>query len=311
MKRFWVVLGLGVATLTFWKNAQAQQPVTSFSGVTLFYEGSLLRSRVTYTIKSQLLRDGTEVPDPLNRRLSAIVVPNNIGYGITSNLSVVANIPFVSKRLQKTDAGQQTTLSTSGMGDILLSAKWRFLKIDGYRRTTQLALIGALELPTGSDDARDASGNLLAPGIQMGSGSYDYLAAFSVTQVLGRSSINGSLGYRVNTQGGQDFRAGNVFIYTFVVNHRIWHKKFPGPEFGLAIELNGEVVARAESNGTSVDNSGGHSLFLAPATFLNVRPYLTLEFAVQFPVLQNLNGEQLGVDRKFVGGIFFLFDFFL
>ena len=287
----------------FADRADAQQAINSFSGVTLFFEGSIARSRLLLVRKGGLRRDGEQVADPADRNVSVTAVPFIFNYGLHRHLALGLVVPYVAeKRLRFTEDGQRQTLSSSGLGDLLIGGKWRVLKVDAYRRTTQAALILNVKLPTGSGDTRSGA-ELLSPSLQVGTGSVDYLLAFGATQIVGRGALHVSAGYRLNTEGGQDYAFGDAFSYNIVTNYRVWHTPFPGPELGVGVELNGEVTRKDSRQGTALDNTGGHTVFISPDLFFVARPNLSLEFSIQIPMFQNLNGSQLGTDFRAVAGI--------
>ena len=297
-------------TAPFSGRAEAQQAINSLSGVTLFFEGSIIRSRLHLVRKSGLRRGTEKVADPADQEVSVTVIPVAFNYGLYRNLTLGLVVPYVAdKRLSFIEDGQRRTRSSSGLGDILVGGKWRILKRDAYRRTLQAALVFNVKLPTGSDETRFES-QLLPPPLQVGTGSVDYLFAFGATQILGRGALHVSAGYKLNTEGGQDYAFGDVFTYNVVANHRIWHTPFPGPELGIGAELNGAWARKDTQRGNALDHTGGHTIFLSPDLFFVARPNLSLELSVQIPVFQDLNGTQLGSKLRGVAGLRYQYAWF-
>ena len=63
-------------TAPFSGRAEAQQAINSLSGVTLFFEGSIIRSRLNLVRKSGR-RGGEQVADPADQEVSVVVIPSD------------------------------------------------------------------------------------------------------------------------------------------------------------------------------------------------------------------------------------------
>ena len=70
----------------------------------------------------------------------------SVTYGIRRDIQLTALIPFASEWTRL--AGQR--VSSHGMGDIALLAKWRYHIAFAKKQSDNLAVFGGLELPTGS-----------------------------------------------------------------------------------------------------------------------------------------------------------------
>ena len=283
-----LAFGLGVAALLLGPSvASAQQAVNSFTGVTIFPEGSAVRSHVRVRRLDEI---------------QVIFVPTTIAYGISTNLTLAATVPYFRKERESLDpGGQLVSRAAAGFGDIVLAAKYRFLNLNGYRKTLQLAALGGVKLPTGATDAA-SGGQLLPIPLQPGSGSVDWLAAVGATGIDNWRVVHVSVLYKRNTQGARDFHFGDVFNYNLALLARVLHVKYPGPELYLGLELNGEVLGRSQVAGADVTDSGGHRMFLSPDFVFFLFRNLTLEGSVQVPVLQDLNGTQPDESVRFVLG---------
>ncbi len=268
-------------------------PITTQSAVTLGFEGTALVPRVRYSHQDTLLRDGDEVPDPLDREVDRIVVSLGGGYRLRRNLTLRLGIPWVSTRLEQTIEGTRRSTTASGLGDIILVGRYRFFKHDAFLRTTQLAVQASLKFPTGATDAEDDEGERLPPPFQVGTGSFDASVGLNVTQVIRRWSLHSNVAYRFNTEGAQDFRFGDVLLYNLDLEYR-WKPWRPGPEIIPLLELNGRHAMRAERAGRTIADSGGDVVSLSPGMQYSAASGRWLvEVAVQIPVVRELNGTQL------------------
>ena len=238
-------------------------PITTQSAVTLGFEGTALVPRVRYSHQDTLLRDGDEVPDPLDREVDRIVVSLGGGYRVRRNLTLRLGIPWVSTRLERTIEGRRRSTTASGLGDIIVVGRYRFFKHDAFLRTTQLAVQASFKFPTGTTDAEDDEGERLPPPFQAGTGSFDASVGLNVTQVIRRWSFHSNVAYRFNMEGAQEVRFGDVLRYNLDVEYR-WKPWRPGPEIISLLELNGRHAMRAERAGRTVADSGGEVVFLSP-----------------------------------------------
>ncbi len=278
------------------KEALAQQPVNSATGVALFPGGSVVRSRVE--TRSSSRDDGTKDVD-------VIRVPTTLSYGATPDLTLGATIPYLRKDITTRDGGVTET-TVDGLADIFLTAKYRYFEHNYFGGSTQLAVLGGPQLPTGDTDERDGSGTLLPMSDQLGSGSVDFLGALTATSVLDYVwAVHASVLYKRNTEGDRDFRFGDFLNYNLAASRLIYHEPYPGPEVYVGFELNGEYAARDEQNGTDVANSGGNRIFLSPTLVAFLARNWTLEASLQVPVVENLNGNQPEEDIRFVLGFRF------
>ena len=122
---------------------------------------------------------------------------------------------------------------------------------------------------------------------------------------FGRHKIVGDAIYRINTEA-DNFEKGDSFTYNFSFHHRI----FPWnvPEGGLknfvqlVAESNGFFSKRNSVNGVTDKNSGGHILFVAPGIQAKVSRFV-FESSFQFPVIQDLNSNQIEADFAWTFGV--------
>ena len=208
------------------------------------------------------------------------VVTSEIIYGITTNLSATLAIPYILER--------SSINESSGTGDISVRTKYRFWRRDGIGVQNSAAVITGVKLPTGDDDKTP----------RLGSGSTDYLLALAVARESLKWYYFGDVRYRLNTEGSGGRRAGNVVFADFAIGIRPRKTVYLRPDLVVIAELNFESRDRNELFGVDVADSGGTRLFLSPSFFFTYRNW-ALKGGIQFPVDQDLNGNQPESDYRF------------
>lgn len=201
-------------------------------------------------------------------------------YGITADWTVKAVLPFADREANGDGA--------SGLGDVILGTKYRFLRIDRPGRQFSTTALFQVKLPTG-DDGRSP---------RLGSGSTDLLFGLLHGLESRRWYYNTALRYRLNGEGGGGLEKGDKLFIDLVGGVRPVLTGYREPDTVLFFELNWERTARDRLNGRDVADSGGWELFVAPGIFWTYR-VVALTAGVQIPVARNLNGNQPSSDYRF------------
>jgi hypothetical protein len=301
---------LGLALLL--PEAAGAFPINAPNARTLFGGFSLGSFRLRVT-QEATLKEGTEtVTDPQDQAATTFEEDLTFVYGATRDLTLGATLPILERRLRFDGlAGERRTISADGLGDLTLSGAYRFFRRDVERGTTQVSLLGGLKLSTGATDIEDSNlprltgtpGTRLSPSLQLGSGSVDGIVGLAGFHNMDRLSFYADAQGKLNTEGAQDFRAGNRLFYDLSADYVL----LSGRNMFLVLELNGVVTERAEQAGRTVRNSGGHLLFLSPGIQYLPIPPLILEGSVQIPIYRDLDGRQLAPDWSVVVGFRYLF----
>ncbi len=299
-----VALGLPEAAGAFPINAPNAR--TLFGGFTL---GSA-RLRIT---RAATLKEGTEtVADPKDQAVTTFEEDLEVVYGATRDLTLGVAQPILEHRLRFNDpAGERRTISADGPGDLTLVGAYRLFRRDIERGTTQFSLLGGLKLPSGATDIEDSNlprltgkpGTRLPPNLQLGSGSVDGIVGLAGFHNMDRLSFYADVQGKLNTEGAQDFQAGNNLFYDLSADYVL----LPQRNMFVILELNGVSTSRAEQAGRTVRDSGGQLLFISPGLLYLPIPNLILETSVQVPIYRDLNGRQLAPDWSVVAGLRYLF----
>ncbi|MBI1978070.1 MAG: transporter [Candidatus Omnitrophica bacterium] len=273
-------------------------PINSDAALTAHKGEVIVREQIRYTRKS-------DDPSASDRTVDVIAIPTVLVYGITEEINVIGTYPIVYKDLDLDTAAGRASREAAGFGDLKLLGKYLFLRKDRPGKTLRADVIGGLEFPTGNTDEEDGMGKLLRD-IQAGKGSWNPIAGTVLTWQTLRQQVDFSLTYTFNTEG-HGFEFGDVFNHDFSYQFRIWPWNFPKgrgiPAYvNLVAEANGVWEQKAESRGSTVDASGGYTLFLSPGIQLVTKRFIA-EMSIQFPTIQALNGEQPETTFVLSGGL--------
>ena len=274
-------------------------PIETDTALTVGFESNAVRSFVRIIRKTKLLRDGDGISDPEDTEVTVYITPLVVPLRIKPNLVAIAIVPFLNIKKKNTVSGQRLESTSSGLGDLQLLLKHAFFQRDALKRTTRLAWIAGIKLPTGDETK--------APSL--GSGSVDFIIGGILTHIVNRIAIHADLKYKVNTEANS-VRAGNSLKHNLALEYRVIPKKFQSisdKTVNLILELNGLYVETSNSGGVAVTNSGGETLFLSPGVQVVATPRLIIEGLFQYPIIQELRGTQLGVDYTALVGFRYSF----
>ena len=264
---------------------------------TLFDGGTRVSVSHIYKSKGTLFRGSDEVPDALDRVLEEHRVVAAVDHGLRPDLTISALLPFVTKKLES-NAGDA---DSSGVGDMALLAKFRAYKRDWKRGAFHISTIAGIEAPTGETDEKEG-GSRLPPQLQPGLGSWNPFFGLSTNLNLDRLRFDALAFYKVNTEGSQDFEKGDFFALEVDAAYRFLHTKYPGPTASAKLGLQWRHEDNAERNGSTVADSGSEELLLRPGLTWHPKPNIDISLAVDVPLYQDFDGEQLGLDyRTFLG----------
>lgn len=242
-------------------------------------------------------------------------------YGITDGLLVAVTAPFKIARLNghlhvhsdgdveaHPDSGR-----TEGLGDVAVVARYSFFSAHTLDSTTTVAGLWGVKLPTGKTNNRtDDGGSFLDAHLQNGTGSYDFLAGFSVSRSMKNLTLSGNLLAAITGDGragDTEHRFGNTLNYDITARYRVYPLGTgqAGPALHIALGLNGEVMDREIEDGVELANSGGHKIYLTPGVQFALAPHWIAEASYHAPVYIRVNGTQLAEESRAVGGITYLF----
>jgi len=279
----------GVALVLLNLQSATAAPITFNTALPVAREELLLRVQTKY------LRS-TDDPSSADRDLTVWSVPVVAAYGVTEKLALFGILPMLDKEMEVNTPVGRVNRGGSGIGDLTAMARLTAWKINLPGRTTRLAPFVALEMPSGQDDKADSLGRLPQP-LQLGSGSWDPSVGLVLTHQDLRRQIDASLSYKVNTRAN-NFEFGDIGRLDLSWQHRVWPTTLSSGVQGFlygVLESNLIWQDKNEVSGIADNNSGGVSWFLAPG-LQYVTKRTVAEFAVQLPVVLDLNGSALKND---------------
>ena len=272
-------------------------PIETDTALTVGFESNAIRSFARVTRKTDLLRNGDKVSDPNNTEVTVYSTPLVVPLRIKPNLVAIGVVPFLTIEKESTVSGQRIESASSGLGDLQLLVKHAFYRKDALKRTTRLAWLAGIKLPTGDETETPA----------LGSASVDFIIGGILTRIVDRIAVHADLKYKINTEA-HGVRAGNSLKHDLALEYRVIPKKFQSisdKTVNLILELNALYVEADKGIGATV--SGGETLFLSPGVQVVVMPRMIIEGLFQYPIVQKLRGTQLGVD--YTASIGFRFSF--
>lgn len=276
---------------------------STISGETLRQGRFDLSLRTDYTQFEDVSRAGAEARAIRAGNFDAldysVLTTASLSFGITDDLQASATIGyyaannFIDAEVEDGEAESATT-DPDGLTDLYLALKYRVLR----GQPGNLAIIGGVKLPTGKDDVRLDNGEILEPSSQPGSGAFDYQFGLAYSRFLTpRVTVDASALYTLRTEH-DDFKVGDRFDAGVAVNYRLTEsiQSFPQVSvFGEALYVH---LAKDEESGERETNSGGDAVYLSPGLRVRFNEAISLTVAPAFPVVQELNGEQIEVRWK-------------
>ena len=194
-------------------------------------------------------------------------------YGATPDLSLTLEVPTFLRR--ETERGH-----ASGIGDLLLRAKYRFWNRNRFGASDRAALILGVKLPSGRHHQ----------SVPLGSGSVDVLAGLAAAHESRRWYGFSSFRYLLRTEH-HGLERGDRTLFDVAGGFRPWLTEYLQPDLVLLLEFNGSWEARSRLRGGRLAETGGFVGWLGPTALLSHRNRM-LKAGVQLPIATNLNGDQ-------------------
>jgi len=219
-------------------------------------------------------------------------VQTDLGYGLTSRLSLEASLPLHALR-EHTIAhfGITQRYTTQGIGDALLGARFSAL--------TRLVAGFAVQLPTGRHRLDgDFDGSILDPSLQPGSGAVGFVGTLQQTGRFAPLDLGWSVAasYQANMRNDLDYRFGNAAILTLSLSRPVAGK--------LSASLQGKLFHQTRSvyRTRDVPSTGMTFLYLTPALNVDVPGGVSVYGYLQLPAYRYVNDMQLAPRAAFLTG---------
>jgi hypothetical protein len=279
---------LGVVLLLTVSVSDSSGQINSRGARTLFARSFQYRSHVRLTRSREIREDGKEIENFRRQRYDRTVWENVFLYGVARDLTVMGVLPLVSDGyfedlLPTPYSSRDTELAESTFlvqydGVYHKNGPGSYSRVAGFFGVTppwsQGVSLERVDLHQGAifthSTLRWVVGGDFEWTTSLGGGGLDYGE---------RLRLDASVSYRALTYP----QSKDLFL---VAELNVLHEgKTLHPARGLVF-----------------DSTGGRLVFLSPGVEWFVQPKVALEFSVQLPVHQRLNGVQPGQGWIFVGG---------
>ena len=228
----------------------------------------------------------------------------NFTWGFHRNFDLTVLVPVVTSHFNAPGA---STVGGTGLGDAMLLVKYRFLRHDSPRGTTQASFVIGPKLPTGRTSLTDANGLRLPVGLQPGSGSTDLFLAASWTYTglfhIKRLVADEDIHTLLRSTGTQATRMGSE------LESRLWLSYRPYESRNLAREwFIGPVLTWRHSQDDRIAvltqrGSGGDVLLAGITTYVGIRPGVHLWLGADWDVAHSTGVAFMPVNRHISFGI--------
>ena len=242
-------------------------------------------------------------PTSADQDLTVHAFPIAVAVGVTSKLALFGVVPVVSKSVDVNMPVGRRTLDATGLGDVVLFARYTVKAVDLTESTFRIAPFGGVKLPTGSDDKSGPLGVLPRP-LQPGSGSWDGLGGLAVTWQMKQWEFDADTTYKKNTEA-DGFRFGDEASVDASFQYRVWPRRLGAgvPAFLYAVaETNLVSQRRSEIADVRDPNSGGIR-WDVDLGLQFVREGYIVEGIVQIPTVDRPNGTGLRRDVRVTAGV--------
>ena len=239
-------------------------------------------------------------------------------YGLTEELTISARLPYIErKNIRESEeespgVGEAHTHGdSSGFGDILLMANYRFFKTENLDGS----VLFGVKAPTGETREKDNDGVRFETEFQPGTGSWDYLLGAAVSQTNGPISYHANILYNKTTEGTQHTKIGDALSYNAAVTYRLFSEDHSNHthqhvdttneiKWDVSFEVNGETRRENRISGELEENSGGTTVYLSPGVKISAGNFSGfISFGI--PIIENNKGTQTDVDSRIVAGLSF------
>jgi hypothetical protein len=230
----------------------------------------------------------------------------NFTWGFHPNFDLTILAPLVTNHFREAGTNGQTVGGT-GLGDILILMKYRFLRHDSERGTTQASVTAGPKLPSGRTDLSDQNGNLLPASLQPGSGSTDFYAGVNWTYTglfnFKRLVADAEFHSLWRTEGTQATRLGNDLGSRFWLSYRPYESKDVRREWFIGPALTWFHSQDDRIAGVTQPGSGGDLLLAGATTYFGVRPGMHVWFGMDWNVATSHGVAYMPLRRHISFGI--------
>jgi len=232
-------------------------------------------------------RSMTEAAD---HEMSMHMIPMVAAYGLRPNLTLMARQMIIRKNM---DEGKMSATS-SGLGDILLMAKYKVYRFNSAKYVVGFSPTLGLEMPTGADEVTGHKWNLhtgfYASG-RYGAWATDFNAVYVITGFAREAGVIDNPGDEITAQ--------------VAIARQLGFGSRSAYAFAPVLEFSYQRIFADRDNNVAVANTGESILWLSPGAKFTWGS-LILEGLIQVPIYQDYRGMQMDRDPTILTGVRFM-----
>jgi hypothetical protein len=232
------------------------------------------------------------------------------GYSVNHWFAIDALFTYVFQQRKNTFREETNLVSTQGLGDAVIMAKFIPLRISNSGHELQFG--AGPKIPLGLSDLTDERGLTLNADLQPGSGSWDAITwGYFARQLKSRPSSVLSVrivgrfnGVNREYFGSQTYQFGNsIQAYLGIGDQVLFGNEIISPSLSLRYRH-----ARADKvNAQALDNTGGQWINVIPAISWQFRQNTIFHLIPEIPLYSNVEGIQLSPTFRMQLGIYHRF----
>ena len=228
----------------------------------------------------------------------------NFTWGFHQDWDLAIVVPIVTNHYSPATA---PTVGGTGLGDVMVLAKYRFFRRDSPRGTTQASVTFGPKLPTGRTDRIDSTGIRLPAGLQPGSGSTDlflaangtYTGLFNIRRLVADEDFH----LLLRSEGTQATRLGSDVESRFWLSYRPYESKSGAREWFLGPVLTWLHSQDDRIGGVTQRGSGGDQFQAGITSYVGVFPGVHVWLGTDWDVAHSTGTSFMPVRRHISFGI--------
>jgi nitrous oxide reductase accessory protein NosL len=257
-----------------------------------------------YMLKDDLLkgvqdasaRDVLEKKPMAPKKMESTMASLAAGYAVSDDVYVDISVPYFWKKMtSEKKTGEEATFKEEGIGDTLLSGRWRFYHDE--MSDQHVAVVGRVSLPSGEFSEE----NRARPGLQLGTEAFGLGGGLLFSRHIGLFWLNCGAEYRYNFENSGDYKFGDTLSGGVAVHF------VPSTKTMLGLEFDAARVSENEDNGKNAPNTGYDAVFGNLVCQRRVATFWGGNFDLRalagLPLYQHVEGDQLGETYHLAAGM--------
>lgn len=238
-------------------------------------------------------------------------------YGFSPKFTAFVNIPYIRNTMDMRHMHMDGDWENHAMdpvedtGDATLMGMYR-LYTDTEAMPENVVTLGlGVKTPTGSSTKKTSTGKYVHAHMQPGTGSWDPLLSLSYVKMANSLLLQADATYQLTTRNSKGYEFGDSLAVNLTGKYAV------SSQFNISGGLTYLHLNRAgdrDGNYTNLKslmddpaNTGGDSIWFSPGIQLLPLKNSLVDFKVQFPVWERVNGTQLVSNYRILLGVSYSF----